>query len=72
MTTTASTPADPDADFERAARQALRLIAPPRLRLVSTRPRPRPTATAVPSTDADVEALAISVGVLSPVDAGPR
>ena len=40
MTTTASTPADPDADFERAARQALRLIAPPRLHLVSTRPRP--------------------------------
>ena len=70
MTTTASTPADPDADFERAARQALRLIAPPRLHLVST--RPRPTAKSVPSTDADVEALAISDGVLSHIDAGPR
>ena len=70
MTTTASTPVDPDADFERAARQALRLIAPARLRLVSS--QPRPTATAVPSTDTDVEALAIGVGVLSTVAAGPR
>ncbi|MFI6803860.1 hypothetical protein ACIBO6_02395 [Streptomyces luteogriseus] len=70
MTTTASTPADPGADFERAARQALRLIAPARLRLVSS--RHRLTANAAPSTDADVEALAISVGALSPVDAGPR
>jgi hypothetical protein len=70
MSTTASTQAVPGADFERAARQALRLVTPARLRLVAV--RPRRTATAVPPADADVEALAISVGVLSPVDTGPR
>ncbi|MFE9449573.1 hypothetical protein [Streptomyces sp. NPDC006739] len=70
MTITASTPADSDADFERAARQAIHLVAPAGLRLVAS--RPRPPAKAGPSTDADVEALAISIGVLSPADTGPR
>ncbi|MEU3282212.1 hypothetical protein [Streptomyces antibioticus] len=70
MTITASTPADPGADFERAARQAIRLVAPAGLRLVAS--RPRPPAKAGPATDADVEALAISIGVLSPADTGPR
>lgn len=70
MSTTASTPADLGADFDRAARQALRLVTPARLRLAAA--RPRHTATASPPTDTDVEALAISVGVLSPADTGPR
>ncbi|MEU1260420.1 hypothetical protein ABZ445_44910 [Streptomyces chartreusis] len=70
MTITASTPVDPGADFERAARQSIRLVAPARLRLVTS--RPRPPAKAGPSTDADVEALAINIGVLNPADTGPR
>lgn len=70
MTITASTPADPCADFEQAARQSIRLVAPARLRLVTS--RPRPPAKAGPSTDADGEALAISIVVLSPADTGPR
>ncbi|MFJ3825022.1 hypothetical protein [Streptomyces nodosus] len=40
MTITASTPADPGADFEQAARQAIRLLAPARLHLVASQPRP--------------------------------
>ncbi|MEU5637874.1 hypothetical protein ACH47C_41650 [Streptomyces rishiriensis] len=70
MTITASTPAGPGADFEQAVRQAIRLVAPARLRLVTS--QSSPPAKAGPSTDADVEALAISIGVLSPADTEPR
>ena len=69
MTITASTPADPRADFERAARQAIRLVTPARLRLITS--LPRTPAKAGPSTDAEVEALAISIGVLSLADTDP-
>ncbi|NUQ96597.1 MAG: hypothetical protein HOY79_08545 [Streptomyces sp.] len=70
MTITASTSAGPGAGFEQAVRQAIRLVAPARLRLVTS--RPSPLVKAGPSTDADVEALAISIGVLSPADTEPR
>ncbi|MEU9168576.1 hypothetical protein AB0D34_12395 [Streptomyces sp. NPDC048420] len=70
MTNIASTPAHQSDDFERAARQALRLVSPARLRLIST--RPRPAAKSVPCEDIDLEVLAVSVGILSPVRQAAR
>ncbi|MEU6379607.1 hypothetical protein [Streptomyces sp. NPDC046909] len=65
MTSIASTPAHPGDDFDQATRQALRLVSPARLRLITT--SPRPAAQPVPSEGTDLEALAISIGVLHPV-----